>query len=292
MTRVSGATVALLELATRVLPRVPPRIGYPLCVVLGATLGPQLPVWPNVRANLRVTMPEAHEAERAAAAGRVLSHYFKNYYDLFRFHTLTPATLDAMLEPRGAQNVESALAQGRGLLMVAPHCGNYTIIFGAAIRLFRTRALLVVEQLADPRLHRVMNSVRQMPGMTIEPLGPSAGRRVLRALHQNQIVVLGGDRAIAEAALTVDFFGRPTPLPSGPATLALRTGAPLLPAFTQRRPDNSSVAIFDPPIELPRSGDVERDRRDVTQKIAYSMQAYIRHDPSQWIVGEEVWPNA
>lgn len=287
-----SATAALLQAAVRVVPTVPPQIGYPLCTVLGGVLGPLLPPWPHVRANLRVTMPEAHEAERAAAARRVMIHYFKNYYDLLRVHTLPPATLDALVTVTGAENVTAALEQGRGLLMLAPHCGNYSIIFGPVIRRFESKLLVVVEQLADPRLHRLMNSVRQMPGVEIEPLGPTAGRKVLRALRENQIVLTGGDRAIAEAALTVDFFGRPTPIPSGPAALALRTGAPLLTAYTQRLPDNTLAAHFAPALQLERSGHVADDLRDAVQKIAYSMQSYIRHDPSQWIVGEEVWPNA
>lgn len=283
---------ALLTAALKLVPLVPARIGYPLCTVLGALLGPLLPPWPHVRANLRVTMPDVHESERVAAARRVMIHYFKNYYELFRVHTLTPAALDALATVTGGEHITAALARGRGLLILAPHCGNYGIIFGPVIRHFESEILVVVEQLADPRLHRLMNSVRQMPGVEIEPLGPAAGRKVLRALRQNQIVLTGGDRAIAEAALTVDFFGRPTPLPSGPATLALRTGAPLLTGYTQRLPDNTLAAHFGPALALDRSGDAERDLRDAVQKIAYSMQAYIRHDPSQWIVGEEVWPNA
>lgn len=286
------ATAALLSLVAKIVPRIPEQIGYPLCTALGASLGPLLPVWPHVLANLRVTMADAHEAERVAAARRVMIHYFKNYYDLFRYHTLTPDALLATLHMVDADNVRAALAQGRGLLMIAPHCGSYTIVFGPAVRHLDTQALLIVEQLADPRLHRLMNTVRQMPGVDIEPLGPAAGRKVLRALRQNQIVVLGGDRAIAEASLDVDFFGRPTAMPSGPAALALRTGAPLMTAFCQRMPDNTLVAHFDPAYTLTRSDDHERDLRDAVQKIAYSMQTYIRRDPSQWIVGEEVWRNA
>lgn len=285
-------TAAILALGARVVPRIPPWLGYPLCVVLGATVGPRLPAWRHVRANLRVTMAEAHEHERERAARRVMIHYFKNYFDLLRFHTLSLAELRAMTAFVGGEHLRAALAQGRGVLLVAPHCGNYTIIASAALRHVEAEALLVVEQLPDPRLHRLMNQVRETPGLEIAPLGPTIGRTVLRALRHGKIVILGGDRAIAENALEVAVFGRPTPIPSGPATLALRTGAPLLTGFTQRLPNNRQVAYFAPPMQFTRSGNDEQDIRDATQKIAYSMEAYIRHDPSQWIVGEEVWPRA
>ncbi|HEY0601291.1 MAG TPA: lysophospholipid acyltransferase family protein [Herpetosiphonaceae bacterium] len=282
---------SLLAIAARIVPHVPPRLGYTLCEQFGAAVGPRVPAWTTVLNNLQVIMPTASPAQREIAARGVMIGMFKNYFDLFRFPSLPPAALDQHIVIEGAQNVERALARGKGLLMVAPHCGNYTIIFAPAIRRFNTRVLLIVEQIRDPRLHQIMNRMREMPGIEIEPLGPNAGRAIIRTLRRNEIVLLGGDRAIAENNLTVNFFGRPTPMPSGPATLALRTGAPIMTAFTNRLPDNRSWAMFDPPLLIERSGSLQDDVCDVTQKIAYIMQAYIRRDPAQWLVADPVWPN-
>ncbi len=280
------------RLAARVVPHLPPRVGYALCDRLGATVGPRLPAYRHVRRNLRVLLPHASERQRQVAAQRVLAGICKNYYDLFRFPQLPPAELVRTTIATGTANVERALAKGRGLLMVAPHAGNYTIIFAPMLQLFDTEMLLIVEQLPDPEIHELVNGLRHVPRVSIEPLGPNAGRAVLRALRQNQIVLLGGDRAIAENAVTVQFFGRPTPMPSGPAALALRTGAPLLTAFTNRLPDNRSYVHLDPVLQIERSASLQDDVRDVTQKIAYIMQAYIRRDPAQWLVAEDVWPSA
>jgi KDO2-lipid IV(A) lauroyltransferase len=281
----------LLTAATRIVPHVPPRLGYALCEALGAAIGPRVPAWNHVLANMAAVMPDADPIERAAAARGVMIGLFKNYFDLFRFHTLSPEALDRYAVVEGQQHVEQALARGKGLVMVAPHCGNYTIIFAPLIRYFNTRVLLVVERMVDPQAHTIINRMRRLPGIDIEPLGPNVGRVVLRALRQNHVVLLGGDRAIAENSITVRFFGRPTPMPSGPAALALRTGAPLLTAFTNRLPDNRSLARLDPPLLIERSGSLQNDICDVTQKIAYIMQAYIRRDPAQWLVAEPVWPN-
>lgn len=282
---------SLLAIAARIVPHVPPRLGYALCEQLGAAVGPRVPAWTTVLNNLGVIMPGASQAQREIAARGVMIGMFKNYFDLFRFPSLSPQELARTAIMEGEQHVERALAQGKGSIVVAPHCGNYTIVFTAIIRHFNTSALLIVEQIRDPRVHRIMNRMRDMPGIEIEPLGPNAGRAIIRALRQNKIVMLGGDRAIAENNLTVSFFGRPTPIPSGPATLALRTGAPLITAFTNRLPDNRSWARFDPPLRIERSGSLQNDVCDVTQKIAYIMQAYIRRDPAQWLVADPVWPN-
>lgn len=282
----------LYAVAGRVVPRVPPWVGYPLCTTLGAVLGPRLPAFRNVRKNLQVIMPYAPTAERERAARRVMSGLFKNYYDLFRFPTLSSAELAQIITFEHPERVPAALHENRGLIIVAPHCGNYSSIVPAALQQFDARALLVVEQMADPRVHEIINRMRYFGGLEIVPLGPTVGRTVMRALRQNYIVVLGGDRPIAENTLVVDFFGRPTPMPSGPATLALRTGAPLMPVLVQRRTDNSAWICFDPPLQFDRSESTQCAIHDVTQKIAYHMQAYIQRDPAQWMVAEDAWPDA
>jgi KDO2-lipid IV(A) lauroyltransferase len=282
----------LLRCAMRVVPHVPPQLGYACCTICGAMLGPRLPAWPNMLANLQVTMPQATQQEREAAARRTMIGLFKNYFDLLRFGTLSPDALRRTAVTRGFQHAERALAQGRGLLIVAPHCGPYTIAFAPIAQRIDTRVLVVVEQLIDPRMHQIMTKLRQLPKVDIEPLGPGVARAVLRALRNNHAVILGGDRAIAENALLVPFFGQPTPLPSGPATLALRTGTPLLTSFMQRLPDNRTLVHVDAPLTFRRTGDFKADVRAATAQIAAIMATYIQHDPSQWLVAEQVWTDA
>jgi KDO2-lipid IV(A) lauroyltransferase len=281
----------LLAFATRILPHVPAQLGYPVCTILGALAGPQLPAWPRILANLQVTMPDATATAREAAARRVMIGLFKNYFDLLRFHALSSEELQRTAITRGFEHAEDALVQGRGLLIVAPHCGPYTIAFAPIAQRIDTRVLVIVEQLIDPRLHQLMNRLRQLPNVDVEPLGPNVARTVLRALRHNHAIILGGDRAIAQNALVVPFFGRPTPLPSGPAALALRTGAPLLTSFMQRLPDNRTLVHFDSPLTFKRTDDLNADVRAATEQIAAIMATYIKHDPSQWLVAEAVWEN-
>ena len=282
----------LLAYGARIAPHIPLRLGYQVCDQLGAVVGPHLPAWRRVLANLSVVLPAVSDTERQRLARGVFAGIFKNYFDLFRYHTLSDDALLRTLVTDGAEHVTCALAKGRGVILVGPHCGNYTIGFAPMIRHFNTRALLVVEQMSDPRVHELMNNVRRMPGIDVEPLSPTIGRSVLQALRRNHIVVLAGDRSLTENTVMVRFFGHHTLLPSGPATLALRTRAALIPLFCNRLPDNRSWIRFDPPLQLADSEGHQPDVRDVTQKIAYIMQAYIRRDPSQWLVAETVWPSA
>lgn len=283
-------TFALLyALAARIMPLIPPSVGYALCSVFGAIAGPWLPAWHNIQRNLLIVMPDASAAERARAGRRVVISIAKNYFDLFRFPGLTHQQRAASVVFTGAEHVERALADGRGVLVVSAHTGNYSAVVPLAALRFDVEVLLIVEHLADPRVQDVVNSMRRTAQVNVVELGPAAGRAVLRALRNNQIVVLGADRALAEQQITVDFFGRPTPIPSGPAALALRFGAPVVPGHPMRRSDNRAWVHLDPPIQFDRSGDSRRDLHDAAQKIAYHMQAYILRDPSQWTIAQAMW---
>ena len=85
------------------------------------------------------------------------------------------------------------------------------------------------------------------------------------------------------------FFGRDVLLPSAHVALSLRTGAPLIPAFSGR--DGAQLtASFEPPLELESTGDRDADVREGMRRWARVLERYIRRAPEQWTVFERVWP--
>jgi KDO2-lipid IV(A) lauroyltransferase len=97
-----------------------------------------------------------------------------------------------------------------------------------------------------------------------------------------------GDRAITGVGERVPFFGRPALLPSAHVALALRTGAALMPAVAHRE-GNVLRAVFEPELELRRTGDREADLRDGMLRWAAALEPHIRVAPEQWSVFEPVW---
>ena len=129
--------------------------------------------------------------------------------------------------------------------------------------------------------------------MTVVPLGPKAGPAVLRALRANEVVCLLCDRDIDHSGIPVDFFGETTTLPAGPATLSLRTGAPVLPVgvyFTTTRYDGHH-AVVRPPLPNNRLGGLREDVTRVTQALAYELEFLIRRSPEQWHLFQPNWPS-
>jgi len=95
-----------------------------------------------------------------------------------------------------------------------------------------------------------------------------------------------GDRDFSAANRTVEFFGRPARLPEGPAKLALATGAPLLPTFMIRLPDDTFAYIVDEPIWADKS---RQTVDDIMRQVAVALERVIRQHSEQWFLFHDLW---
>jgi KDO2-lipid IV(A) lauroyltransferase len=114
---------------------------------------------------------------------------------------------------------------------------------------------------------------------------------VLRVLRQGGVVGLVADRDLEGNGVEVEFFGEKTTLPGGPATLALRTGAVLLPAAVYFEGRDHHRGLVLPAIDTSRSGDLRADVARVTQDLARALESLIRRAPEQWHLMQPNWPS-
>src|SRR5436189_303488 len=147
---------------------------------------------------------------------------------------------------------------------------------GRRTMIARHPATVGVEPLEPPELFEWFVDFRRKLGLTVVPHGPDAGTAVLRALKRNELVGLVCDRDLERNGIEVEFFGERTTLPAGPATLALRTGATLVPAAVYFE-GSGHHGIVRPPIPIERSGDgLRADVARITQLLADELEALIR----------------
>jgi KDO2-lipid IV(A) lauroyltransferase len=99
------------------------------------------------------------------------------------------------------------------------------------------------------------------------------------------------DRDLGGDGIEVEFFGERTTLPAGPATLALRTEAPLLPAAVYFGPQGGHHAVVMPPVPSSREGRLRDDVERVTQELAHRFEELIRAAPEQWHLLQPNWPS-
>jgi KDO2-lipid IV(A) lauroyltransferase len=112
----------------------------------------------------------------------------------------------------------------------------------------------------------------------------------MAALRDNHVLCLLCDRDLGGGGVEVEFFGEVTTLPAGPATLGIRTGAPVLPtaAFHEGRRRHGIVGA---PVDCSRQGKLRDDVQRVTQDIAHRLEDLIRMAPEQWHLLQPNWPS-
>jgi KDO2-lipid IV(A) lauroyltransferase len=224
---------------------------------------------------------------RSVRAG--FGSYARYWVDAFRAPVVSPATLEAGMSVQGLEHVEAAQAAGTGVILALPHLGGWE--FGGRWLGRRQPVTAVVEPLEPPELFTWFVELRQALGLTVVPLGAGAGAAVLQALHRNEVVVLLCDRDLTGDGVEVDFFGERTTLPAGPATLALRTGAALLPAAVYFTPRGGHHGVIRPPLPATREGRFRDDVARLTQTLAHELEALIRRAPDQWHLFQPNWPS-
>lgn len=191
--------------------------------------------------------------------------------------------LDAMAE---------RLDAGRGVIFVTPHLGNWDIA-GAWLASFGWRVIAVAEQVEPPELYDMFVALRRAVGIEVHPLGKgSSARALLTGLRQGAIAGLVADRDISGSGVEVELFGEKTFLPSGPAVLALRTGAALAAGALFHRGTRDYHGVVLPPIDVDavrNAGDDEVQR--ITQLVARDLETLIRRAPGQWHLFQPGWPS-
>ena len=201
---------------------------------------------------------------------------------LVEFFTMHHAPLPAF-HVDGETHLRHAHAQRHGAIILTAHLGNWEL--GATIirRMGFPISAVALPHL-DPDTDRLFNSQRQRCGVTTIPLGPSATRQCLNVLHAGGLLGLLGDWELTGHSVAVSLFGRTVSLPRGPASLSLRSGAPILPTFLVREADWRFRLCVEPPLWPTRHASAASVLQTLIQTYATGLERYIRQWPSQWML--------
>lgn len=274
----------------RVLPgRSVPAVSALAGRVAAARLGSRrLIVERNLR---RVRGDDLSEAEVAAGVQATFASYAHYWIESFRLPGTSAADLARGMTAVGMEHVKAGRAAGTGTILALPHLGGWewAAFWMSAVEAHPFTA--VVEQIEPPELAEWFVGLRRQLGMEVVTLGPSAASACVRALKENGVVALICDRDLTGTGVEVEMFGERTTLPGGPATLALRTGAPLVPAAVAFDIGGRHLAQALPALDTERRGSLRADVARVTQELAAALETLIRRAPDQWHLLQPNWPS-
>lgn len=270
--------------------RLPPAVLYRAAGLAGTAA---YWTWPRGRGSTRRNFERVFgpgDARAKPAARRSLANYCGYLVDFARLPTLNPAAILAACDgDEEFSALDAVLARGAGAIFVCMHFGNWDM--GAAAAAVRGYPVTAVgESFSDSRVTREVFAARERLGATIVPL-ERAGPSLVRVLKKNGLLALLIDRSVPGQGVPAEFFGSTVEVPAGPAHLALRTGAALIPAaFPRVHPGGPAVRVLaDFSIDTTPSGDFEADVRRLTQEVMTTHERFIRRYPAQWYKFKDMW---
>lgn len=237
--------------------------------------------------NLMASFPEKNNDE----IKRIIKESFKNIgstvAEMARVFKGGREWVDGTARFEGRENVEKALKKGKGVLVVTAHIGNWEV--GALASAMDFRLNFVVRPLDNRFINGLVYKLRTAfnSGVIAKK---NAIREILRCLNKNEIVAILMDQNTSrEEGVFVDFFGRKACTTPVVALLALRTGAPVIPAFTIREGEGKFKVIIGEEIEVIPTGDNQRDIERYTAIFTVAIESIIRKYPDQWFWLHRRW---
>ena len=198
---------------------------------------------------------------------------------------LSPDALRRLVKADSYAPINTLLARGKGLILITAHFGNWELLARRAI-LEGFAVTVVARQGDDPQFNALTDWLRANGGYEVHARGASP-RLLLQRLKQNKIVAILPDQKSDD--VFVPFFGKLAGTVAGPAVLALKTGAPLVPMFCPRLPDGTYQVVIGPEINTQPTGDARADTQRIMADINRAVEDMVRQYPDQWLWLHDRW---
>ncbi|KJF18081.1 lysophospholipid acyltransferase family protein [Acidithrix ferrooxidans] len=226
-----------------------------------------------------------------AFVARSFVSYAQYWFESFKMGTASRSMILSHGRSEGMESLYEAIAQGRGAIVVAPHLGNWD--FGAAwFDTDRIGVNAVVEGLEPQELYEWFLELRTRFGVKPIRHDDNPMPKIVAALRANEVVAIVADRSLDASSVEVDFFSRKISMPLGPAIMALRTGAPLLPTAVFMEANGGHCMRMLPEIKVGERTNLRSDAKRLTQEIAYAFETLISQAPEQWHVFQPLFDNS
>ena len=234
----------------------------------------------QMRANLARVAPGQ---DLEALTREAVRSYARYWCEVFRLPVMSSEQIVGGTVTVGESRMRDAVAGDRGMILALPHTGNWDQAgawCGATGAPFTT----VAERLRPESLYDRFVAFRESLGMEVLPLtgGPRPPYDILvERLEAGRSLCLLADRDLSARGIDVEFFGAAARMPAGPASLALRTDAILLPTTLSFRPDGWQIE-FHPEVE-------HTDVATMTQSVADAFARGIAAHPADWHMFQKLW---
>ena len=239
--------------------------------------------------NLRLAFPDWTEAQRKNTAQKMVRNLGWMAAEFAHFPHLTRENIDKVVILEGHGNFLEGQRRGKGVLYLTGHIGAWELS-SFAHALYGYALHYMARPLDNKRVDELVNQYRCSSGN--RPIFKNESARVMLKILKDSgtIGILADQNTMPEEGVFVDFFGKSACTTTGIARVALHTGAAVVPGYAYWDDAAQKYRLrFEPPVELMRTGDTERDVLENTQRFATVIEEIIRRHPDQWVWLHKRW---
>jgi Kdo2-lipid IVA lauroyltransferase/acyltransferase len=239
--------------------------------------------------NLRLAFPDWTDAKRKDVTRKMVRNLGWMAAEFARFPRLTKENIEKVVILEGHENFLEGQRRGNGVLYLTGHIGAWELS-SFAHALYGYPLHYIARPLDNKRLDALVNQYRCSSGN--RPIFKNESARVMLKILKDSgtIGILADQNTMPEEGVFVDFFGKPACATTGIARVALHTGAAVVPGYACWDETIQKYRLrFEPPVELIRAGDTERDVFENTQRFARVIEEIIRKHPDQWVWVHKRW---
>jgi KDO2-lipid IV(A) lauroyltransferase len=226
----------------------------------------------------------ANSARVQRLVRRMFANYGEYMADFFRLPQMPPQKADAVFAGlKGEHVIKAALDRGKGVILLSAHIGNWE--FGGTMVRHANYPLAVVSLPHNSApTNALVNRMRGAKGISVIEVdaSPFSAIPILQHLRQNGVVAMIGDKDFFGNGQVIPYFGRAVRFPIGPVTIAMTSGAALIPAFVLKQSNGTYFGVLEEPIQITTEGSRDQAIQANLEKVVAVFEHYIRNYPDQW----------
>jgi len=241
--------------------------------------------------NLRLAFPDWTNAQRKDATRKMVRNLGWMAAEFAHFPRLTKENIEKVVILEGHENFLEGHRRGKGVLYLTGHIGAWELS-SFAHALYGYPLHYMARPLDNERLDALVNHYRCASGN--RPIFKNESARVLLKILKDSgtVGILADQNTMPAEGVFVDFFGKSACTTTGLARVALHTDAAVVPGYAYWDETIQKYRLrFEPPVELVRTGDTERDVLENTRRFTKIIEEIIRKHPDQWVWVHQRWKN-
>ncbi|MBI5193082.1 MAG: lysophospholipid acyltransferase family protein [Nitrospirae bacterium] len=242
--------------------------------------------------NLGMAFPDLEHKRIINLAKKAYKNLGRSAAEAVYIATKNPAYVYKFLNKRitieGKENLKSEIKKGNGVIYLTGHFGNWELM-GITFGTINCPYNVIVRPLDNPRINSILLKLRGITGGKVLPK-KNVLRDVLRCLKNGEaLAILIDQNTSRDLGVFVDYFGTPAATNKGPAIIAMKSGASVIPTFLVREGKYRHRLIFGETVNLCRSGDKEKDIYTNTEIFTNILESFVRKYPDQWFWMHQRW---